>query len=455
MTALLLKDFVRSKSLVAGATLLLITGLLSLYIGGLFLEQQEETMVLAATAQWESIERTIDFVADDDLGLFLYYARFGLANETPRIAGLSVGHRDVHPSTQNVNIRNLEEQRHVSILRNPLYQLLGNLDFSFVLIFLFPLIIIAFCFNVFSEEQEGGTWSLVLSQAKRPEKILHQKFLLRFAAVQLILLLLLGLAKFYLQLPLDAYFLAFTLVAILYLTFWFSLSWFVIRLGKSSSHSALILLLAWVLLTIVTPSTLNALEKTLYPVPEAYEALLESRDGYHNKWDEPKGPTLKKFKEVYPQFAAYDHPVGQSFGWLWYYAMQHLGDVEAAQATDELRLKLLGRHQFSQWASYLFPTAHTQLSLHTISHSDLINYLSFQDNLLAFHETKRLRFYPKVFEENTVSSIDWSEYGTEYFQDARKVSWFSALLPLLVANALMLVLARLFGVPYGLLRKGS
>ncbi|MEL7162375.1 MAG: DUF3526 domain-containing protein, partial [Bacteroidota bacterium] len=447
MIGFLLKDFIRSRSLVAGISLLLFTGLVSLYVGGLFLERQEDTMAQTAAAQEEGIERTLDFVADNDLGLFLYYARFGLVNELPRLAGLSVGHRDVHPAAQNVNIRNLEEQRHVSVLRNPLYQLLGNLDFSFVLVFLFPLVIIAFCFNLFSEEREGGTWSLVLSQAERPELVLFQKLFLRFAAVQITLLSLLVLAVFYLRIPVDAYFLAFASVAFLYVTFWFSLAWLVVRLGRSSSENALALLLAWVLLTIVAPGALNAVVSGLYPVPEAYEALLESRDGYHNKWDEPKEPTLTKFKEIYPQFADYEHPEGANFGWLWYYAMQHLGDAEAESATTAMREKLEGRDSFSRLAGYFIPSVHAQLSLNTLGRADLTNHLAFQDRLAEFHEAKRLGFYPQVFAENAISTVNWEEYGTEYFRDSRGVNWLATLLPLLLASILLLVVSRMVGVP--------
>lgn len=448
MIGLLFKDFIRSRSFMAGIGILLFTGLVSIYVGGLFLEQQEDTIAQTKAAQQESIAQTLNHVADDDLGLFLYYARFGMVNEIPRLAGLSVGRRDVHPAAQNVNIRNLEEQRHVSVLRNPLYQLLGNLDFSFVLVFLFPLVIIAFCFNLLSEEREGGTWSLVLSQAEQPQRLLYQKLLLRFVAAQSALLLLLILAALYLQIPADAYLLAFALLAFLYLTFWFSLSWLVIRSGRSSSGNALALLLAWVLLTIVVPGGLNAMVDNLYPVPEAYEALLESRDGYHNKWDEAKEPTLARFKEIYPQFAEFEHPGGASFGWFWYYAMQHLGDVEAGQATRAMRQKLEERNRFSRMAGYLIPTIHAQLNFNTLSKADLTNYLAFQDRLAAFHEAKRLAFYPDIFAGNAVSAVDWNAHGTEYFNDTRPVDWLIILLPLLSASALILLISQLVSSPY-------
>ncbi len=448
MISYLLKDFARSKSLVTGVALLSITGLISIYIGGLFLDKQAETATQAATTQRESLERTREFVADDDLGLFLYYARFGLVNETPRLAGLSIGQRDVHPTAQTVNVRNLEEQRHVSTLRNPAYQLLGNLDFGFVLIFLFPLVVIALCFNLWSEEREGGTWAVVLSQAERPGRVLHRKLLLRFAAVQLTLLALLTVAKVYLGIPLDAHFALFGAVAVAYVTFWFCLAWAVVRRGGSSSRNALSLLVAWIALLVVAPSALQAAVAGLYPTPEAYAATLEGRDGYHDKWDEPVAPTLAAFREVYPQFAAYEHPAGEPFSWLWYYAMQHLGDVEAAGSTRELRRKLTQRDAFSKTAGYLLPSVHAQLTLNALGRSDLANYLAFQDRLAEFHEGKRLGFYPSVFAGEPVSAIEWDDYAVEYFRDARRADWLAALLPLVGACVLLIAGARVAGAPY-------
>ncbi len=448
MLVYLWKDFSRSSSFSVGVALLLFTGLVSIYIGGVFLDQQEETIALAAESQRDGIEHTLDFVADDDVGLFLYYAKFGMVNEVPRIAGLSIGQRDLHPAAQNVNIRNLEEQRHESVLRNPLYQLLGNFDFTFVLVFLFPLIIIAFCFNLYAEEKEGGTWSLVLSHSGAPERILRQKILLRYATVQASLAVLLIIAKLYLAIPMDAYFLALMAVAFLYVTFWFSVSWMVVRLGLSSSHSALTLLLVWVALLIVAPSALSGLAVQLYPTPEAYEAMLESRDGYHNKWDQAKEPTLASFQKIYPQFANYKHPEGESFGWLWYYAMQHLGDVEGAPAAAALNERLQRRIAFSRLTSYLVPSAHAQLSLNTIAHTDLTNYLNFQRQLASFHERKRLAFYPKIFSGEEVSATDWSAYATEHFNDERPIDWVATLLPFVLTIGLLLLLVRFTGVRY-------
>lgn len=442
MKLLLVKNFLRSKGLMIGLLLLLIAGLVSLHIGQHFLEKNREIIKRTAHYQQESIARNVKF-HPAEIGLLLYYVRFGLVNELPALAGLSIGQRDIHPSLQSVTIRNLEEQKYATDLRNPMYQMLGNMDFSFVLIYFFPLIIIAFGFNLISEEKEEGTWSLVLSQSGNPLKMLRLKMLVRYMSVLAVLLLLLLAAKFYLMIPFDAAFMAFILTSILYVSFWFSLAWLVVSFQKNSSQNALILLLSWVKLTIVLPAGINALTVNLYPVPEAFSTVLESRDGYHNKWDEPKEPTVAKFHQHYPQFSQYKHPEGKDYSWLWYYAMQQMGDDEAAAAAQSFKEKLKKRNAFSSAVGLFFPTIHTQLSFNALSLSDMDNYLHFLEKLEDFHEQKRLHFYPKIFTNAAVSSEDWNAFGLAYFKEKASVHWLRILLPLLIISGLCVVLAKI------------
>lgn len=437
MTQLLVKNFLRSRGLMFGLLLLFITGLMSLYIGKVFLQQQTEIIEQSAEFQSETHQQNLKY-QHGEIGLLLYYIRFGLANETPALAGLSIGHRDIHPNVLSVNIRNLEEQRYSSELVNPLYQLLGNMDFSFVLIYLFPLIIIAFCFNLLSEEKEGGTWRLVLSQSENPLQIIRTKLGIRLVSVLLVLFALLGIGKIYLNIPFDAAFFAYALTAMLYVGFWFALAWLVISLQKASNQNALLLLLSWVLLTIVIPASINALIINLYPVPEAYSTILESRDGYHTKWDLPKEPTIEQFKEIYPQYSKYEHPEDQSFSWFWYFAMQHAGDVQATEATQDTKGKLALRDKISRRLGYFFPTMHTQFALNAHSRSDMQNYLNFMNQIEDFHEAKRLYFYPRIFDDSPIEAENWEDFKLETYQDRRSVDWLASLLPLVILSFLLI-----------------
>lgn len=444
MLGLLLKNFLRSRGLMIGLFLLFLSGCISINIGKYFLDSKQEIIAQTAHYQKESIDRNVEY-HPNDMGLLLYYLRFGLVHDVPNLAGLSIGQRDIHPSLISVTIRNLEEQKYAADLKNPMYQLLGNMDFSFILLYFFPLIIIAFCFNLISEEKEGGIWNLILSQTANPKVMLAQKISIRYASILGVLLLLLVIGKFVLEIPLDTAFLTYSLVAILYVTFWFCLSWLVTSLHKNSSQNALILLLSWILLTIIIPALVNIGATHLYPVPEAYGTVLESRDGYHTQWDKPKEPTIKKFHQQYPQFSAYDHPEAASFSWLWYFAMQQMGDDQAAEDAQALKEKLRHRNNFSSVSGWLFPTIHTQLSLNALARSDLNHHIGYWEALEVFHEEKRLYFYPRIFQNTAVADEDWDSFVLGHHQGEIQLNGLSAIWPLVLMSLLALGLARFIG----------
>ena len=441
MTALLIKSFLRSKGFMTGLLVLFFSGLLSLYIGKQFLEKNREIVEKTAHFQQENIDRYVHNIKE--MGSLLYYVRFGLVNETSKLAGLSIGQRDINPAVMSVTIRNLQEQQYNTDLMNPMYQLIGNLDFSFVIIYLFPLMIIAFGFSLISEEKEEGTWSLVLSQAAAPLKMLRIKMGIRYASLLAIVVLLLIIAKFYLVISLDSAFGAYIVMALLYISFWFCVVWLVVSFHKNSSQNALILLTFWVLLTIVIPASVNAVIVHMYPVPEAFSTLLESRDGYHTQWDKPKEPVIQNFYRRYPQFRKFTHPEGADYSALWYYAMQQMGDDESQPQAKALKEKLNKRDATATAIGLLVPTIHTQLMFNSLSQSDMKNYLNFTEKLADFHEQKKLYFFPKMFSNVPVSQENWKIFPLEYFQDKGPVPWLKGLLPLLFISVICLLWAQI------------
>ncbi|MBQ0740406.1 DUF3526 domain-containing protein, partial [Aquimarina celericrescens] len=97
-----------------------------------------------------------------------------------------------------------------------------------------------------------------------------------------------------------------------------------------------ILFSIWIFLIIILPATVNNYLVSTYPVPEALETTLQQRKGYHEKWDMDKKTTMDKFFAHYPQFKNFPKPEN-GFNWLWYYAMQQMGDDESAQYAKELQ----------------------------------------------------------------------------------------------------------------------
>ncbi len=433
--SLLAKQFIRSRVAITGLSFLLLAGIISIFIGRSFIVRQQQSIAATQAYQQQHIQRTVEF-ANKDMGLLLYYLRFGYVNKLQPLNGLAVGQRDVNLGIQQVSIRTLEEKKYDTDLVNPVSLVVGNFDFSFVLIYLFPLFIIAFCYNILSGEKEEGTWRLLNVQSPNAKKIILQKLQVRFLFVLAVLLLLNIIAVIVLHIPVDGPFIGILTASTAYILFWFALCGWIISWHKNSNVNAASLLSSWLFLTILAPAIVNNFIITRYPVPEALHTIVANRDGYHKKWDEAKEPTMQKFYAHYPQLAHYGVP-GKEFSWLWYYAMQQMGDDEAKQYSTAMRDKLLQRERISNSIGYFLPSVHIQLQLNKLTRSGLSNQVAFLDSLTAFHEKKRLYFYPKIFEETPVNSEDWTAHRVEFFNETTSVNWLLLLLPFFMAIALL------------------
>lgn len=436
MLALLFKNFTRSKGTKIGLLFLLLIGFISLLIGHQFQERQSRNITEAATYQKEHIARNAAYHSDE-MGLLLYYVKFSLVNKTFPISSLAIGQRDVNPSIQSVTIRGLEGQKYDSELNNPHNLMLGNIDFSFVLIYLFPLLIIAFTYNVISEEKESGTWKIVATQSDNTFLYILKLFYIRILSLMALLTIVLFIAVFLLNIPLDSSLFTFYIISILYILFWFAVCFFIVSLQKNSNFNAVILLTIWLFLIIILPATINTYIVNKYPVPEALELTLKQRNAYHEKWDMDKTATMDKFYQHYPQFKNYVLP-DTEFSWLWYYAMQQMGDDESEVQSKELETKLKQRNEASQNIAQFIPTLHTQIQLNEIAKSDLGNQLLFMEKTNQFHEKLRLYFYPKIFDNADVKKENWSKFKVETFEDTSKTNLATTFLPLVLFNLLLI-----------------
>ncbi|MDQ1857247.1 DUF3526 domain-containing protein [Chryseobacterium sp. WLY505] len=441
MNRYLYTQFYRNKAYIIALLFLLIAGLMAIYTGKKFLDRNEDIISKSGAFQKESIERNTKF-HKDDLGLVLYYIKFNLVNETPKLAALNIGMRDLNPSIQGVTIRNLEEQRYNADFYNPANAAVGNFDFSFVIVFLFPLVIVAFCYNLISEEEERGTWKLLSVQSGNLQKLLDQKMFIRLLAVTVVYLALMIIASVWIKIPLDSYYIAFMVSGWLYILFWFALCRWIVSFRKSSAQNALILLTVWVGINFIIPMSCNILIQKIYPVHESLKAVMEQREGYHNKWDEAKSPTMEKFYKAYPQYSNFKVEENDVFTWTWYYAMQHMGDVESAKSSEQYTEKMQKRNQAANYLGYLLPNLHTQLVESHLAKSDMQNHLQYAASLKKFHEKKRLFFYPLIFSGKNAESINWAQQTIQVFTFSEHIQWIKILLPYLIFIALFIILSQ-------------
>ncbi|OQP62207.1 DUF3526 domain-containing protein [Niastella populi] len=428
-------NFIRSRSVWIALVLFFAAGMVSILIGRQFLLKQEAAIQSVTRSQQEHIGRNVKYIKNE-FGLLMYYLKFAYINKPAPIAALAIGQQDVNSNIQALTVRGLEAQRYDTDLYNPYNLMTGNFDLSFVITCLFPLLIIAFNFNVLSREKEGGTWPLVKMQSLQPMKFILQKLSIRCIVVSALLLSLLILAKLIVGIPVNAAFGAYAIVAFLYVLVWFAISFLLIVLHKSTSVNALLLLSAWVLLCLLVPGLINNYVTARYAVPEAYSTLIKQRDGYHTKWDKDKDSTLQAFFHEYPEYRNYvwNKP---SFNYLWFYAMQHMGDAEAREHSRAMHQQLRQRSRVSATAGLFFPATHAQLQFANIAQTGMPQHLQYLDSTVHFHERLRRYFYPKIFGDSAVDSEHWAQHVPVYFHAACNVQWIQLVLPLLFTGIVL------------------
>lgn len=429
MYILLFKSFFRTKIFLVSLVLIMTVGVISILIGKQYLVKQEKTIDAAQVFQEESIKKNIEYHSDD-LGLLLYYLRFSLVKKPENISAISIGQSDVNPLLQAVTIRGLEGQKYDTDFENLSLLMSGNLDLGFVIIYLFPLVLIAMTFNLYSEEKELGTWRILAAQTSGKASFLIKKMAVRILFVFAVLIVLMFLASAILQISMNANFWAIFLQSIMYLMFWSALCLWMVSLLKSSSFNALALISIWVVLTILIPALVNNFVINTYQVPEALDAMVEQRDGYHEKWDMEKDITMNGFIGAYPQYINYEVPEDK-FSWIWYYGMQHMGDLAAKETSEVMTEKITLRNTVSEKVALFIPTMHAQLNLNNLAGTDMVSHLGFLDALSKFHEDLRLGFYDKIFREKSASSVDWTKHEIKFYQVKHDFSWLKLLLPTL------------------------
>ncbi len=435
MYRLLFKSFFRTKIFSISLILLISVGLISILIGKQYLLKQEQTIIAAQEFQQESIKRNLEY-HNDDLGLLLYYLRFTMIKEPVPISAISIGQSDVNPLLQAVTIRGIEGQKYDTDFENPSLLMSGNLDLGFVIIYLFPLVLIAMTFNLYSEEKELGTWRILTAQTSKKHTFLFKKLSVRVLFVFVVLIVLMFMAIGILQIPLDQYFWAIFLQSVLYILFWSALCFWMVSLLKSSSINALGLISIWVVLTILFPAIINNYVLNKYQVPEALDVMVEKRDGYHEKWDLEKDATMIGFFNAYPQYKNYEVPQNE-FSWIWYYGMQHMGDLAAKETSTEMTEKILLRNKVSEKVALFVPTMHAQLSFNSLAGTDMLSHLNFLNTLTEFHRDLRLNFYPKIFDNNTADSIDWTNHEAKFDTIERNFNWVHLMLPTVLITLLV------------------
>lgn len=346
---------------------------------------------------------------DGDAGYAAYYTFYLTTDRPPPLAFAAIGQRDIQPYTLRVRALGLQSQLYESENVNAELALPGPFDWSFVLIYLVPLVVIGLTHDMVSGEREAGRLRLLLSLPGGRglwRRRLGARYLLILAALSVPLLAGLALSGTPILLGLGA-----LAVAALYLAFWCGLGLIVAATVRRSGTAAAALLGCWIVLTLVLPTLASTAINQAIPAARGIDLTLAQREKVHGAWDRPKSETFERFFVNHPEWKD-TPPVTGRFHWKWYYAFHQVGDEAVAPEVAAYRASLAARERWTARTGWLLPAVSTQVLLHRLADTDLRAQLAYQDSIAALHRRIRHFYYPYVFEERPFTEADFARLPT-------------------------------------------
>jgi ABC-2 type transport system permease protein len=334
-----------------------------------------------------------------------------VASMEPRpLALIATGQSDLFSHSVKPKISNESYTLGFSELSNPVQLLFGSFDLAFVCIYLLPLLVLAFSYNILSSEKESGVLRLTMAQPVSLYSWLFGKLLLRFLILTSIITvsILFSLSVFGIDVIEETSTIAQLMaIVIVYIFFWFLVSFFVNLLGNSSGSNAVVLVAIWMVLVLLVPSIISQTANSFYPVPSRTIMIHEFREEKalaSKRADE----ILKSFYREHPELAPRDSTEKNPYGWwLNNFAANEVID-KSVQPILQSYSQALSKQQswVDQWA-FLSPAILLQDGLNDLAGTSPAHYADFRSQVIAFSDTWHAYFRTRMFKNEKMNPKDF------------------------------------------------
>ncbi|MET0321165.1 MAG: DUF3526 domain-containing protein [Duganella sp.] len=201
-------------------------------------------------------------------------------------AALAIGQADLQPASVQVRAESMASVLTAAEIDHPARLAAGRYDLLYFVVYLWPLIVLALCASVLTQDRESLRLRSLLLQGVRSQHILFGQVAARgmlatglLAGTVALLSLALG------AVPASGAGMAalawWMLVAIVYTLFWMTVAGVVCAVARDRMHAAFYGFGAWLLLAVVLPATVDVAARLAAPIPprEAYvRALRDAGD---------------------------------------------------------------------------------------------------------------------------------------------------------------------------------
>ncbi|WP_299534672.1 ABC transporter permease subunit [Ulvibacterium sp.] len=402
------------------------------------MRENDAMMLMLLDSVEHGLEVSVPYwtIPSSPMALGNYYPRVAAMEPQP-MAFLSTGQADLFTHYVKPTVSGDDFALNFTEMTSPVQLLFGSFDLAFVIVYLLPLLIIAFSYNVLSAERENGSIRLLAAQPITIQEWVMQKLGLRFFWMALLVTVTLILAFLLIGMDIVAQatsFLSFLALVLAYMLFWFALAFLINLQAGSSAKNAVALLGLWVVFVLFVPSVVNQLGNTFYPMPSRTLMINEMRslkEEVAKKQDE----ILDNFLRDHPEYALNDTTQSRGF-YHRYMASQRLIREELSPAVNAYEEQLQKQQDWIGRFKWISPAILAQESLNEMAGTSTENYEDFRKQVIAFAETWRGHLTPFLYNNRDFSQKDYPNLPKFIYQKSQASTW-SGLAIILVLSGLV------------------
>lgn len=347
----------------------------------------------------------------------------GIGTPPSTLAVLSIGQSDLQPATSDEIsqykikydlFKNYEQD-------NPSNLLIGRFDWSFVIVFLLPLLILALTFNLLSGEREDGTLALTLAQPVSLRAVVVGKIAARYAFVLTFALgaSFAGIAAsgigWNAEGTIIRLFLCFVAV-VFYAAFWFAIGAFVAARGYSSAAGATALAGIWLALVVVLPSLLNVAVAALYPLPSRLEITNATRCAENESY-RLEQQLLGEYFGDHPEYAPPEKRDDDSLFYVNGVVVAEDRERRVAPLYENFERQLANRQNFINRYRFASPAVVMQETINDLAGTGRDRQNRFVAQLRDYFDEWRNFIAPLMFKRELLKSTDYDHLPRFRFQD--------------------------------------
>ena len=385
-------------------------------------ERAHASLAVEDQARFELLLEEFRSIPPDETGASLLYTAADPVTASVRAAEhalkpvapfafLSVGQSEQYPSFFRVKYDALELINDREVFDNPELTMDGRFDVIFIVIFLAPLLVIIFSFNLISLEKELGAWRMSLAQPIPSSRLIIAKLRARLLWLSLVLLgplvIALAVAGRGWDDPQNWLMAAILVFGVfLYLCFWLTLMTLFNLLGSSSAANATASVFAWLLIVLVLPSLLQFVGRTIYPAPsQAALVAAEQATWDHTFSHGPEELDHERAAAGYANVPNEAREIPDEWSYLVIFHRNFEKDMADLYAKHDAAEETIANWQ--EQTAWLSPATAINTLLESVSGGDHQRHAAFLAQTRTFHREFNAFFLPMVYSGNRLTAEDY------------------------------------------------